>query len=255
MGKALATALTVRGFATARFGKVTAETSRHVRSESLTLADEYLTDAGHCLETLVERHPLGGPLVVLGHSLGGFVVWKLAELSRFDGVVLMGAPVVPPEFLIHQQLERLRLVSPDAADDIERMQSTLATQLTNLAAVRTGHPPAGPLPFGLSAAYWAAMDSIRPLDAARSLAKPVLVMRGAEDNVISDAVSAAAWETLRPAPDWLTVVRYAGLGHLMADQPNGSHAWGIAAEPVDDLTRWCRALGVPGANNDIRWPL
>lgn len=252
MGKALAEALTERGCATVRFGKVTAEPNGDIRGDSLSVADEYLNDADRCLQALIHRHPRGGPLVVLGHSLGGFVLWKLARLRRFDGVILMGAPVVPPEFLVHQQLERLRVASPDAADDIERLQSAIAIQMANLAAVRNGHADAGPLPFGLSATYWSAMDSIRPLEEASSLAKPVLVMGGAEDHVVSTAWSVTPWEKITPRPEWLNIVRYAGLGHLMADQTDGSHGWAIAAEPVDDMVRWCRQLSALKASDHAK---
>jgi pimeloyl-ACP methyl ester carboxylesterase len=71
------------------------------QAEGLTF-DDYVDDTFAVLEALGESGSLDRPPILIGHSLGGLVAQRLAELDRAGAVVLLAS--APPEALTAQEI-------------------------------------------------------------------------------------------------------------------------------------------------------
>ncbi len=86
----------------------------------LNQADDLLRDLAGVIDTVRERHP--GPLVLLGHSLGGLVAARM---------VSGGLEVPQPAW--HRRVDALVLSSPALDSGISRLQKRLLSVLGSLA--------------------------------------------------------------------------------------------------------------------------
>jgi dienelactone hydrolase len=133
--------------------------TRMTTMKDLTVEQETIDDAVKAAALLREQPEVASSRVfVLGHSLGGYVAPRIAQQdSRLAGLVLMAANVRPIEALIEDQLQSMGM----AAADLQKAKAEILKAL----------PP----PY---------MDDLRnynPVDEARMLSLPLLVLQGERD--------------------------------------------------------------------------
>jgi pimeloyl-ACP methyl ester carboxylesterase len=145
----------------------------------------------------------GTPVVVVGHSLGGYVVmgWAQRNPERAAGVGLLGASGVPagPGALVYRGLARVqRLLGTDRMSRaMDREFDALLTPALAAAIKEAGYGFAG-----IPAAWAAVMSRCRP-EMLAEVTAPVLLVNGQFDQLRVDARRYAA--AARSAP-WVRVV-------------------------------------------------
>ncbi len=143
----------------------------------------------------------GQRLVVLGHSLGALLAPEIA--ARAGGVsalVLLAAPGRPLPDLFLEQL---------------RARNAMPGELTALAAKVRALPTLSPTEpvLGVPAAYWQDLAKRDEFAAARALGRPVLLLRGTNDQQVA-AIDQERWvsELTHHVP--LESATLPGLDHL-----------------------------------------
>jgi acylglycerol lipase len=187
------------------------------------------------LDQLVDM-AAGGPLFLLGHSMGGCVALAYAarHQEKLDGLVL-SAP-----------LAALEAASP-ATRMVGRALSVLAPRLGVFAIDSSGvsRDPevvrdydADPLNYhGKLPARTVAELSNTVASFPEAVAKftlPVLVMHGTADRIVPPVATAMIEE--RAGSDDLTVIRYDGLYHELLNEPERERVVGDIADWLDSHT-------------------
>lgn len=181
----LAHGLASRGIVVLRYDKRTKvhPASLAAIGPRLTVQEETVSDAVFAAEQLMAA-PKVDPrrVLVLGHSLGGFVAPRIGRAApSVYGLILLAANARPLEDLVLEQCAYLLpLQAPKEVADAE-----LAKIRTQVALVKSPdlgpETPASELPFGIPAPYWIDLNSYSPTETARLLDKPMLILQGGRD--------------------------------------------------------------------------
>ena len=184
--KDLAFGLASRGVATLRFDKRTLAHAAAVKAQvgSFTPIDEYADDTQAALVVALATPEIDPRRIFLaGHSMGGQLGPRLvAADSRWAGLIVLEGPTQPlgEELLRQHEALLARAGEIDGASQAEldtTRNAALALADPALA------PDAGLKLFGvpLSLAYARAWAAERPVETARHLHRPILIVQGAKD--------------------------------------------------------------------------
>jgi fermentation-respiration switch protein FrsA (DUF1100 family) len=185
--KDLAWGLASRGVAVLRYEKRTLAHGGRI-AESMangapfTVRDEVVDDALSAIRTLRNSSPRA-PIFLAGHSLGGYLGPRIAELDGgLAGLIILAGPNRRLEDLIVEQSEYLvgldGTVSKEerAALEQNREQANVVRELA-----RSHEASAGARPFGLPESYWLDLAAYDPVASAKSSSCPILVIQGQRD--------------------------------------------------------------------------
>lgn len=214
----LAHGLAARGVASLRFDKRTFVHRRKVAMlEAPTLRDELLDDAVSAFRQLRAQPEVDGArCVLLGHSLGGTAVPRLApELPAAAGFVILAGATVPLPDAIVRQLAYL-------AHDEARLQAARLErrQIANLERGLPG-PTTRPL-LGAPASFWLDLHRHDPVALAASMTRPVLVIAGGRDYQVTDE-DLVGWRRGLAAHPRARILHFDDLDHLMRAGAGPSH--------------------------------
>ena len=177
----LALGLAARGIGSLRFDKRPFVHPELFKGNGGTVEAETIEDAIAAVALLRARPEVDARrLVVLGHSLGALLAPEIA--SRAGGVaalVLLGAPARPIPELILEQLRNAG-AKPGELNALDAK----VRALPNL--------PPSELVMGTPASYWQDLAKRDEFGVARTLGRPVLLLRGAEDHNVA-AVDQERW--------------------------------------------------------------
>ena len=159
-------------------------------------------------------------IFILGHSLGGMMIPRIAEVSgEARGFIMMAASVTPLHELMVEQYEYI--FNLDGKLSIkERISLAQAKKMSKNVAALTpdSNKKAGSL-FGVSAAYWLYLKGYDPLERAQGIGRPLLVIQGERDYQVPLRDFEALGGVLG-GKDNVTLISYPGLGHLMTPAGN-----------------------------------
>ncbi len=246
----LAWGLAQRGFLVLRYDKRAKRYPFSYLGRSFTVEEETIADAAAAavfLRGLPEVDPRR--VVVIGHSLGGILAPRIAARDgRLAGIVMMaGATLVALPDEVLRQVDYLAAL-PGADTAAWRAQrpglAQLVARIHALTPADTGKPDAI---LGAPAAYWVDLAAYSSAETVRRLRLPVLVLQGGRDYQVT-APEVEEWRrAVGPRPG-LDVKVYPALNHLFiaGSGPSGPDEYKrgghVAAEVLDDLARWMRAL-------------
>ncbi len=224
----LAQGLAAHGIASLRFDKRTFVHPELFEGSSISVEGETIEDAIAAVALLRARPEVDTRrIVVLGHSLGALLAPEIA--TRAGGVsalVLLAAPGRPVPDLILEQL-RSRGVKPSDLAPLEARVQALPT----LAASE--------LVLGVPAGYWQDLAKRDEFGAARSLGRPVLLLRGSDDRQVA-AVDQERWIEALSDHVPLESASLAGLGHLFTQQSTPAEPH-VAPEAIERVARFVLA--------------
>lgn len=245
----LALGLASRGVAVLRYDKRTKVYGpKMVGLATLTVKEETVDDALLAIATLRSQPRIDPARVfVLGHSLGGMLVPRIAAADpRLAGAIVMAGAARPLDVAILEQTKYLAnadgVVSPQ-----EQAQIDEAAKLQQaIASLKPEDAASGRQVSGAPAAYWLDLRGYDPPSAAKTLKIRMLILQGERDYQVTMNEFARWQAALGGRPD-VTFHSYPPLNHLFiagegkslpAEYERPSH---VAEDVVRDIAAWIAA--------------
>jgi dienelactone hydrolase len=241
----LAWGLASQGVAVLRYEKRTKEHGAKFPKDA-TVKEEVLDDALSAVALLRKTKGIDGKRVfVLGHSLGAMAAPKLGERDpEIAGLILMASPSRDMADVLLEQLDYVLSVnpSPEQKTAVDKLKAQ-ARKLKELKP--SSETPAEELPFGVSAAYCLSMRDLAPVETARKVKQPLLILQGGRDYQ-STMEDFEGWKKALTDRKGATLKSYPKLNHLFAEgegkaKPAEYQKEGhVAKEVVDDVAAWVK---------------
>jgi len=241
----LACGLASRGVAVLRYEK---RPRQHPEAfgagKKFTVWEETVQDALAAV-TLLRENPRvdSGRVFVLGHSLGGMLVPRIAARDkRIAGFIVLAGAARPIEDLILEQFEYIYRLDGRMDADEARKLAALKAQIARVKAPKLSADTPGYI-LGASASYWLDLRDYRPADAARLVARPMLIAQGGRDYQVT-MKDFALWKAALAGRKDVTFKAYPKLNHLFVpgvgkSSPAEYAKGGYVAELViTDIVEW-----------------
>jgi len=212
----LARGLAERGIATLRYDKRTRANPLWFLNRPFTVREETVDDAIAAAELLRGRAEIDpARIVVLGHSLGGYLAPRIAsDDPTLAGIILWAGALREslPELMV-RQLNYIALVSGADSTRVRaqaRQIGIMARQIRDLTPADSASPA---VVMGAPPSYWLDLRGYDPVATLKGVQIPVLIQQGGMDYQVTDAMLDDFLEALGPR-EGLTVQRFPGLNHL-----------------------------------------
>lgn len=248
--KDLALGLGSRGIAVLRYDKRTRVHAELMRDlPGLTVKEETIDDAIAAVQVL-RSTPGVDPnrIVLLGHSLGGMLVPRIAAAGpAVAGFVVMAGAARPLQEAVVAQARYL--ARADGTIDTEEQAQIDQLELT-MARVAALGPADASKPeriFGATASYWLDLRGYEPPAAAAQVMQPMLVLQGERDYQVT-MEEFSRWKSALAGRTDVTFRSYPTLNHLFVagtgkSVPAEYNLPGHVSEVVvNDIATWITAL-------------
>jgi uncharacterized protein len=243
----IAEGLASRGIAVLRYDKRTRVYGREMSEMPYTLKEETIEDAVRAL-ALVRRQPEVDPsrVFVLGHSLGGYAVPRIARADgKLAGAVVLAGNARHLEDLALAQTEFMLNAKGGASPEEQKRLELLKAEV---AKVRSLAPSKDnpPILVGLSTAYFLDLKGYDPAAEARRLAIPMLFLQGERDFQVT-LEDLGLWKTGLADAKNITFRTYPALNHLFiaGEGPPSPLEYrkpgNVAPAVIDDVSAWIAA--------------
>ena len=246
--KDLALGLASRGVAVLRYEKRTRVYGAKMATlEGMTVKDEVVEDAV-AAAALLRAQPRIDParVFVLGHSLGGMLVPRIAAADpKLAGAIVMAGAARPLEQAILEQTKYLANADGAVTPEEQKQIDGTAVLADAIRALTPADAAAGKSVFNVPASYWLDLRGYDPPAAAAALALPLLVLQGERDYQVT-LEEFGRWKAALAARRNVTFHSYPALNHLFiagtgkslpAEYNQPSH---VAQDVVDDLAAWIK---------------
>ena len=246
----IARGLAERGVAVLRYDKRTRVYPMSFANRTFTVREETIDDAlaairlGRTIPEVDSQR-----VVVAGHSLGGILAPRIAEMDgRLAGVILLaGASDESLPDMIDRQFAYLgNLAGADTAA-IAAQQRAMAPGLARVRALTPADSASLTPLLGAPPAYWLDLAAYDPLATAKRLPMPLLVLQGARDYQAGDR-ALPRWQSELADRSDVTFRLYPALNHLfMTGTGPGNPAeyaipGRVADVVIEDLADWVARL-------------
>jgi pimeloyl-ACP methyl ester carboxylesterase len=200
-------------------------------------------------------------IFVLGHSLGGYAMPRIAARSAVPcGFIVMAGTVHPLEQIFVRQMQRFARVDGDVS-----AEEAAAIAEAEVAERRVGQLRPGVrmdrklLPGRLPVSYWLDLKANPATEYARRLTRPVLVLQGSRDiNVGIEELS--GWRHYLSHNPSASYKSYPTLNHLFmaSDGKTGTDEYlepgNVAQEVIEDIAAWTRQRATHCAEAQVPAP-
>ncbi len=178
--KDMAEAFLKEGIASYRFDKRT-KSNPETFSDKSTVEDEVVVDA-----VAIINHFRGSEkfknhkIIVLGHSLGAFMMPKIANSISIDKAIMMAGNARDLQDVIIDQYVYLNNLNPtkEGEDEIIKVKKEVSLLTSNKI---NSTASSDELPLGLSAKYWQSLINYKPLVEVKKVTIPLLILNGERD--------------------------------------------------------------------------
>ena len=210
--KDLSYGLASNNIASIRYNKVSFDypSTLSKKINAITVEDIVVKDA---IKAIKEAKELGAQKVILlGHSLGGYMTPMIAEMEPVDGVIIMAGNASPLHELLIPQYEHL--IKNDPSTPIGEFQlNALKVQVNNIQEEKydsTTSPML--LPLGLPASFWLSLKEYFPIKLAKKQDQPYLILNGDRDYQVPET-EAKKWKNGNKNKKSKTII-YPQLNHM-----------------------------------------
>lgn len=251
----LAWGLASNGIAVLRYDKRTliyGEKSA-VPIENLTVKEESMDDAlaaAALLRTTAGIDPT--KVFILGHSLGGLLTPRItAQDSELAGAIIMAGNTRPLEDLMVIQTSYLAETDGTVSLAEKNQIDIVKKQVRNIKDLTDSQwGEKGLFILGAPAAYWLDLRSYNPVETARKLTQPLLILQGECDYQVTFKEDFQGWKDGLSDRTDVTFKSYAKLNHLfMVGTGTGAGTaeeyaipGHIPLEVITDISAWIKAL-------------
>lgn len=246
----LALGLASRGVAVLRYDKRTRVHANLMRDlTGLTVRNETIDDAIAAVQVL--RNTTGvdsNRIVVLGHSLGGMLVPRIAAATPpVAGFVVMAGAARPLHQAIVEQVRYLAQADGVISSDEQAQIAEIEQLMARVTALEPADASTPERLFGSPASYWLDLRGYDPPTAAVQVKQPMLVLQGERDYQVT-MEEFARWKAALTDRADVTFRSYPALNHLFvagtgksvpAEYLTPGH---VSEEVVRDIAAWVMAL-------------
>ena len=247
----IAEGLASRGVAVLRYDK---RTFTHGKKFSLwetyTVKDEVVDDALAAVELLSEIDEVDKDrIVVLGHSLGGMLVPRIAARgSLIDAYVILAGGTRPLEDHLLEQTEFIYRLDGDLSEQEQAALDQIRSQVGIIKLLQPGTAVIrGDLPLGTPASYWLDLKGYNPPEAAINVRKPMLILQAERDYQVT-MEDFENWKAALGEREDVTLKSYPALNHLFIagegqSTPNDYFRQGhVNLQVIEDIAGWIGTL-------------
>jgi dienelactone hydrolase len=242
----LAAGLATRGVAVLRYEKRTRQhAARMATLKTLTVKEESIDDV-IAAATLLRQTPEIDPdaIHVLGHSLGGTVIPRIAAADRqLAGFVILAGLTRPLVETIADQVQYLARADGTISEAERKQIADVERIVQEVNKLQIGDAATGRMIAGAPAGYWLDFRGYDPAAAAQAIDRPLLILQGERDYQVTMEDFKRWQEALKGRPS-ATFKSYPTLNHLFMpgtgpSLPAEYQKPGHVAEPVIvDIAAW-----------------
>ena len=254
----LAEGLASQSIAVLRYEKRTKQHAAEFTPEvlaALTVKEETIDDALAAVALLRRTEGIDSARIfVLGHSLGGYLLPRLAAADQASGgdqvagLIVMAGPTRPLEEITLEQVTYLAGLDGTISAEDQATLDQLAEQVARVQDPNLSVAiPAEELPLGIPAGYWLDLRGYDPAETAKELAQPMLILQGERDYQVT-TVDFEGWQSaLTSRPD-VTFKLYPDLNHLFMTGEGKSTpseyeiAGHVAEQVIGDIAEWIQTV-------------
>ncbi len=231
------------------------ETVSQQSLETMTVQEETIDDALAALRLLRESPQIDSQrLFVLGHSLGGYLLPRIAAADReIAGLIVLAGSTRPLEKIILDQVTYLLAAQEHVAPEQQKSLETLTQQVRRVKAPDlTPGTPASELPLNVPAVYWLDLRTYDPVALARTLPQPMLILQAECDYQVTMEDFQGWQDGLGTRAD-VAFKSYPELYHLFLPTPDGKMATPVVyalpghvqSDVIDDIAQWITGITAP----------
>ncbi|MGD8374882.1 MAG: alpha/beta fold hydrolase [Acidobacteriota bacterium] len=245
----LAVGLATAGIAVLRYDKRSqVHAARLAAVADLTVEGEVIEDAVEAVALLRSTPGIDpGKVFVLGHSLGGMLVPRIAaRVPEVAGFIVMAGAARPLHETMVLQVRYLAGLDGEVSKEERDRIAALEREVARIAALGPD-AAAGDLILGAPASYWIDLQGYRPAEAARKVDRPLLILQGGRDYQVTREDYDAWRRALDDRPDVRFRV-FEDLNHLFLAGVGPSRpeeyeqAGHVAKAVIDEIAVWIRAI-------------
>ena len=211
--KDIAESLFANGIASYRFDKRT-YTNPESFSDKSTIDDEVTNDVLNSIKHFKNDTQFSDyEIIVLGHSLGAFVLPRIATRSnQISKMILLAGNARPLDVLIQEQFDYLYTLNP--SNEMKAEREKISHQIENLHSKSFNLTTSKDnLPLGLSAPYWKSILDYKPLKDIQKVNIPTLIVQGERDYQVT-MKDFELWKSGVQHKKKAKCISYPGLNHL-----------------------------------------
>jgi len=180
--KDIALGLASRGIATLRYEKRTKTYGEKMGSmKELTVKEETVDDVLEGLKLLQKTEGIDqGKIFILGHSLGGTLIPKIAVLTPdAAGFIILAGATLPLEDKILEQTNYIYSLDGKISDDEKVKLDEVKKTVEKIKALNENSPDE--LLYGVYPKYWLDLRAYNILNTAKQVKQPLLILQGERD--------------------------------------------------------------------------
>ncbi len=246
----LAWGLASRGVAVLRYEKRTqAYQTKMMAAEHITVKEETVDDAAAAVALLTKTDGIDPKRIfVLGHSLGGMLVPRIAKAApQAAGFIIMAGTTRPLEDVVIGQLDYLTsLAGGNLAPQAEEKVDAMRKEADEVKALKPEDAGSDKRLLAAPVSYWLDLRDYHPAEAAKAIERPMLILQGGRDYQVTMA-DYDGWKAALDGRPNVTFKLYPALNHLFiagegASTPAQYHQPGhVDRHVVADIADWVEA--------------
>lgn len=178
-----------------------------------TVEQETINDAVNASNYFKNNENFKGyQIIILGHSLGAYLMPKIAIKSNASKYILLSGNARPLQDVLLEQFEYLHKISPTTVSDTD-VQNLKKKVLFLNSGKLDFNTPSNELPLDIPAAYWKYLNDYKPLEVIKSINAPMFFAHGGKDYQVTERDFMLWKNNLRNSKD--TVFKfYPDLNHI-----------------------------------------
>jgi dienelactone hydrolase len=246
--KDLAWGLGSKGIAVLRYEKRTKEYPKQSAAlTNLTVKEEIIDDTIAAVDVLNVTEQIDPERIfVLGHSLGGMVGPRIAKQnSRLAGLIILAGNTRGLEDLFLDQTTYLANLDGEIDDNEAAQIEFIQEQVEKVKKLNISE---GELVLGTPKSYWQDLADYNPVETAKNLRIPMLILQGERDYQVTIEGDFRKWNETFHTNENVTLKTYEMLNHLFISgigPPTNTEylvEGHVEEEVINDIAEWIKNL-------------
>jgi fermentation-respiration switch protein FrsA (DUF1100 family) len=241
----IAWGLAQKGIRSIRYDKRTYTYGNKMAGQNITVNEETINDVVHATEHLMLSSSIfPGDTYILGHSLGGMLIPRIApKVANISGFIMMSAPVTPLEDLMVEQIKYICSLDNFTTSQERKTINSYENMRDNVKKLNDTSKVSADKLFGVPASYWLDLKDYDPRTAAKEIKKPLLILQGERDYQVT-MKEFDSWKDALKENKNVTFKSYKNLNHYMVYGTEKSSpseydkAGEVDVQVIDDITEW-----------------